>query len=85
MTGSQLCNPLDLYNLLEKADNHYPFAGVYEQMMAMLCTKQENNQSNTKWSETFNTCYEVAKPVGAEFDKFEYFWEYSAGLLGSSQ
>lgn len=82
---SKSYDPLQLYSLIEKVilkqtDDQYPFAAVVEQAVALF-TACQGNMTNAQWYERFNTRYEVAKSVGAQFDNIEVLWEYCAGML----
>ena len=85
---SKSYDPLNLYSLIKKVilkqtDDQYPFSAVHEQLLAILSNKQ-GNLTNAQWYKRFNTRYEVAKSVGAEFDKCECLWEYCAGMLNNN-
>jgi hypothetical protein len=45
-------------------------------------TKQ-GSLTTAQWYKHFNTCYEVARSIGVEFDNVTLLWEYCAGLLNN--
>jgi hypothetical protein len=76
-------DPLALYAIIERVilkqtDDQYPFAAIHKQVLAVHSTKQ-GSLTNAQWYKHFNTCYEVARSIGVEFDNVTLLWEYCAG------